>query len=30
MSMFLGTRFRTALDAELRRRQLGPYAPEVG
>jgi len=28
-SMFLGTRFRAALDAELRRRQLGPYAPEA-
>jgi alkane 1-monooxygenase len=28
MSIFLNTRFRALMDKELRRRQLGPYAPE--
>jgi hypothetical protein len=29
MAMFLNTRFRAHLDAELRRRELGPYATDA-
>ncbi len=30
MSMFMNARFRGLLEAELRRRRLGPFAPEGG
>lgn len=30
MAMFLNGRFRARLEAELRRRELGPFAPEAG